>query len=204
VQTRFIAGVAAAAVALSSARARADGLSPGETDRLLSGATVARPQSLDRNRKHYVGGVAYSIVDAPADRVAAELANVDGWLRFLPRTRSARPVGSVSGDALVEVTHGSLLVHATYTVRVRREGRAVRFWMDSQRPHDIEDAWGFLRAEPLPDGRSLVTFAVLIDMGPGLLRDLFESRVRELALSVPDRVRGWVVERKGIGPRASR
>ena len=152
------------------------------------------------------GALAEILLDAltPADRVVDVLGDVDGWRSLLPRTRSARPVGSESGDELVELTHGTFFVHATYTMRVRREGREVRFWMDAHRPHDIEDAWGFWRAEPLPDGRSLVTFAVLIDMGPGILRDLFESRVRELALSVPDRVRGWVLERNGIGRRASR
>jgi hypothetical protein len=165
---------------------------------------VARRQSLVRGERRYVGGVAYSIVDAPADRLTDWLANADVWRRFLPRTRSTRHVGSVSGDALVEVTHGSALLHARYTVRMRRDGREVRFWMDSQRPHDIEDAWGFLRAEPLADGRSLVTFGVLVDLGPGLLRDLFEARVREAALSVPDRVRGLVLEQNAIGARASR
>jgi hypothetical protein len=199
----LIAVATAAGVALSGSPAHADGLSPMEVDRLLSGETVARRQSLQREQKRYVGGVAYSIVDAPADRVSDMLASIDGWRQLLPRTRSARRVGSVSGDALVELTSGSALLHATYTVRVRREGREVRFWMDSRRPHDIEDAWGFMRAEPLADGRSVLTFGVLIDMGPGLLRDLFESRVRELALSVPDRIRGWVLERNAIGRRAA-
>jgi hypothetical protein len=41
-------------------------------------------------------------------------------------------------------------------------------------------------------------------MGPGLLRDLFENTVRELALSVPDRVRGLVLERSARGRRGSR
>jgi len=199
-----LAAAAAAGVALSSAKARADELSALETSRLLSGETVARRQSLERDQRRYVGGVAYTIVDAPADRVSDMLASIDGWQQLLPRTRSARHVGSILGDTLVELTSGTALFHATYTVRVRHEGREVRFWMDPRRPHDIEDAWGFVRAEPLADGRSMLTFGILIDMGPGLLRTLFESRIRELALSVPDRVRGWVVERNAVGRGASR
>jgi hypothetical protein len=203
VRTLLVAA-AITCVVLSATSALADGLSAGEIDRLMRGETVARPQTLARGHRRYVGGVAYSIVDTTADRLADVLASVDVWRRLLPRTRSARPVGSVSGDTLIELTQGSALFHARYTVRVRRDEREVRFWMEPRRPHDIEDAWGFLRAEPLADGRTLVTFGALIDMGPGLLRDLFESRVRDLALSVPDRVRGLVLERNAIGARAAR
>ena len=67
-------------------------------------------------------------------------------------------------DVLLEVSQGSALLHATYTMRVHREEHEVRFWMDPRRAHDIEDAWGFLRTEALPDGRTLLTYGVLIDM----------------------------------------
>ena len=49
-----------------------------------------------------------------------------------------------------------------------------------------------------------MTYGILVDMGPGLLRDLFEDRVRELALSVPDRVRDVVFAHSAAGRRASR
>jgi hypothetical protein len=128
----------------------------------------------------------------------------DAWRRILPKARSSRRVGMAGTDALVEMTHGNALVHATYTMRVRHDGHGVRFWMDTRRPHDIEDAWGFLHAMPRADGRTLVTYGVLIDMGPGLLRDMFEDRVRDAALSVPDRIRGLVLERNAASARASR
>jgi hypothetical protein len=41
-----------------------------------------------------------------------------------------------------------------------------------------------------------VTYGILIDLGPGLLRSLFEERVRQLALTVPERVRGLLLERR--------
>jgi hypothetical protein len=49
-----------------------------------------------------------------------------------------------------------------------------------------------------------VTFGVLIDIGDGLVRDLFEGRVLRAALTVPERVQGLVLERLGAGARASR
>jgi hypothetical protein len=184
--------------------ARADGLAPGEVGKLLHGETVSRTQELRRGARRYVGGVTYKIIDAGADEVASLLDDVSAWRRFLPKTRDAQRVGSVGDDILIEVTHGSALVKVAYTLRVHREGRAMRFWMDPSRAHDIEDAWGFLRVEPMPNGRALVTYGILIDMGDGLLRDLFEGRVREVALEVPDGVRDVALQRQARGQRASR
>ncbi|HLK38488.1 MAG TPA: hypothetical protein VKU41_17115 [Polyangiaceae bacterium] len=186
---------ALAAFLLMPLRANASGLTAGETQRLLRGETVVRAQSLQRGDHRYVGGVTYTVVDANADAVADTLGDVDAWRRILPRTRSARRAGTSGEDALIELTQGTALVQATYTIRMRRQGRVVRFWLDPERRHDIEDAWGFVRAAPMTDGRTLVTYGILIDIGPGLLRDLFEDRVRELALSVPERVRGLMLER---------
>jgi hypothetical protein len=205
VVSRLLLPLTALAVLLFATSAvPAGGLTARETQQLLRGETVVRTQLLRRGDRRYVGGVTYSVVDTDADELAQLLGDVDAWRRILPKTRSARRLGTAGNDALVELTHGSALVQATYTMRVRREGRVVRFWMDPGRRHDIEDAWGFVRAEPMTDGRALVTYGVLIDIGPGLLRDLFEDTVRELALSVPDRVRGLVLERSARGRRGSR
>jgi hypothetical protein len=184
--------------------ARAEGLSALETDRLLRGRTVARSQTLEHAEHRYVGGVTYTVVDAGLDELAALLDDVRSWRRFLPKTRDAQRVGGVGEDALVEMTHGSALVKVAYTLRVHRDGNVVRFWMDFSRPHDIEDAWGFFRAEPMPNGQTLMTYGILIDMGAGLLRDMFEERVQQLALEVPDNVRSVVLQRTARGRRASR
>jgi hypothetical protein len=194
----------AAALALTAGTARADGLSPVETDRLLRGDTVARAQQVRRGERRYVGGVTYTIVEAGMGDLASLLDDVRSWRRFLPKTRDAERVGFAGADPLVEITHGSPLVKVAYTLRVQRDGDTVRFWMDPSRPHDIEDAWGFFRAEPMPDGRTLLTYGILINMGNGLLRDMFEDRVQELALEVPDNVRHVVLQRIARGQRASR
>lgn len=188
---------------LATVDARADHLTMGEASRLVHGETVVRDESLESSGRRYVGGVAYALLDAPADAIANLVANSDVWKQILPRVRSAHLVGKIGSDALVEITQGTALLQATYTLRVRHEGGEIRFWMDPHRRHDIEDAWGFLRAEA-HDGRSLVTYGILIDMGPGILRDLFEDRVRVAALSVLDRLRGVVMGPDGPGMRASR
>ena len=193
-----------ASLLLAGASARADRLSVPETDRLLRGDCVARTQDLRRGMRRYVGGVAYKIIDASPEDLAALLDDVNRWGLFLPKTRDAHRVGTVGDDPLVQITHGSALVQVGYTLRVHREANTVRFWMVSARAHDIEDVWGFFRAEPIGDGRTLVSYGVLIDMGDGILRDMFEDRVRELALEVPDHVRDVVLQRQARGQRAAR
>jgi hypothetical protein len=199
-----LAAVTLGALGLVASSARADGLTGRETQRLLRGESVARRQSVHVGDREYVGGVSYVILDGSADDLSRLLADVNVWKRVLPKTRSARPVGSVGQDVLLELTNGTLLLEATYTMRLRREADGVRFWLDRARHHDVEDAWGFLRIEPMTAGRSLVTYGVLIDVGGGVAGDLFEGPVRELAMSVPDRLRDLVVERAAAGQRASR
>lgn len=202
---RMLPAVATACVlALGSATARADGLNATEANRLLRGETVARTQDLQRWHRRYVGGVTYKILDASTSDLASLLDDVSSWRRFLPKTRDVQRVGAAGEDPLVRVTHGSALVQVGYTLRVHHEGNVVRFWMDPSRAHDIEDVWGFFRAEPMGDGRTLVTYGILIDMGDGILRDMFEPRVRELALEVPDHVQEVVAERQARGRRAAR
>ncbi|HEY8089485.1 MAG TPA: hypothetical protein VIF09_16605 [Polyangiaceae bacterium] len=200
----LVATALGAAVALASGPARADSLTPDETTRLLHGDTVSRTQDLHRGHGKYVGGVSYKILDASEGDLVGLLDDVASWRRFLPKTRDARLVGTAGADPLVRITHGSAIVQVAYTLRVHRDGDVVRFWMDRSRTHDIEDVWGFFRAEPMPDGRILVTYGILIDMGDGILRDLFESRVREVALEVPDHVRDAVAERQARGRHAAR
>jgi hypothetical protein len=89
-------------------------------------------------------------------------------------------------------------MEAQYTVRVRRSSHEARFWLDPTRPHGIDDAWGFFRYEPFvtPSGEEhvLLTYGVLVDVGPGIVRELFESRLRTALLSVPQLVRRQVAE----------
>jgi hypothetical protein len=201
---RVFAALTATALVLVPGLARADGLSEGETARLLRGEAVSRTQQLDLGRRHYVGGVTYEIVDAAPEQLAPLLDEVSSWRRFLPKARDSAHVGDKGGDALVAITHGSSLLQVAYTLQVHRDADGIRFWLDRDRPHDIDDAWGYMRATPMPHGRTLLTWGILVDMGPGLLRDLFEDKVQAQALLVPDRVRDVVYERAARGQRAAR
>lgn len=187
--------------ALTPRQALADRLSPDELARLASGHTVSRSTTLHGpGGSRYVGGVAYTLVDAPPDAVLAMLDDVEAYRRILPRTKSARVVADRGRSRHIELTQGSALFEATYTVRVERDPRTreIAFWLDPQRPHAIRDAWGFFRARPLPGdrGRTLLAYGVVVDVGAGLVRDFFEERVRAAMLRVPDHVRTYVAMRR--------
>jgi hypothetical protein len=179
--------------------ARADSLTPAESARLARRETVIREHTLERGDHRWIGGITYTLMDASAAEVAAVIDNVESLSRVLPRTKRARLVGTASGgDQLVELVQGNALMEAQYTIRVRRDAREARFWLDPTRPHGIDDAWGFFRYDsfiaPTGEARVLLTYGVLVDVGPGIVRDFFEERVRAALLSVPQLVRRQVAE----------
>ena len=107
------------------------------------------------------------------------------------------------GDSLVELEQGTSLSHGKYTVRLHRDpstqgptSGTIRFRLDDRYPHDINDASGYFRVEPLGD-RTLLTYLVTVDLGSGLFARLFENRVRRAALSTPELVKNYVEHRAG-------
>lgn len=196
---RLISALALVAAASAATTARADALSPGDRARLDRRETVVREHTMERGDHRWIGGVTYTVVDASAAEVAAIFDDVEALSRVLPRTKSAKFVGSIDGDRLIELVQGNALMEATYTVRVRHERGETRFWLEPTLPHGIDDAWGYFRYEPFIDASGeehvLLTYGVLVDVGPGLVRDLFEEKVRTTLLSVPQLVRRQMASR---------
>ena len=209
---RFISALAVtvAFAVTAGAPARADGpavatvggLGAEDGDRLLRGATITREQTVERGTARYVGGVTYTLVDSTPEEMRDLFDDVAAYQRVLPRTKQARLVGKNGPDTFVELHQGNSFVEAAYTIRLRRDDGAheVRFWLDPTKPHAIADAWGFFRYEPTTDAygapKILLTYGILVDLGPGLVRELFEERVRVAMLGVPQRVREYVSAQK--------
>jgi hypothetical protein len=188
--------------------ARAESLGADETARLLRGETVTREQTVERGSERYVGGVTYTLLDATTEEVSDLLDDVSAYARVLPKTKTATLVGRNGPDTFVELHQGNAFVDTSYTIRLRRSPspNELRFWLDPTKPHAIENAWGFFRYEPFIDAsgapKVLLTYGVLVDLGPGIVRDLFEERVRGAMLAVPARVRTYLTS--GAGRRVAR
>lgn len=172
-------------------------LSAGERAHLEAGVMVSRALRFENGPGRYVGGVSYQIVDARPELVLAALSDVSNWPDALPRTKSARVVGSADGLSRVELVQGSSLVDARYTVVLERapDGETIRFWLDPARPHDIADVWGYFRVKPMPGGRSLITVGVALDLGDGITRLLFEDKIAGMLLRAPSQIRAFVEPR---------
>jgi hypothetical protein len=194
-----LVGLAVAASALVGPVHAGSELTQAEAAALEAGRLVVREENVERAGHRYIGGVSYIVIDAPAERVSAALDDVRSYRQILPNTRSVRWIGiSRKGDALVELEQGNAIAHGKYTVRVRREpGRAdssaatVRFWLDQRYAHDLVDANGFFHLEARGD-KTLLTYLVTIDLGPGIFGRLFEGKVRRAALSTPALVKTYV------------
>jgi hypothetical protein len=197
------AGLAALASASTPARAAdaASGSSRAmvrsEREALLAGEVVSRPMHFDTQNGSYRGGLSYSLVNAPAAAVLSALSNVETLPQALPNTKSARLIDVRGGLARVELVHGG---GTTYTVHIQRTATAccrseLRFWLDSSRPHDINDVFGFFRVEPFGEGKSLVTVAAALDLGSGLTSLLFSDAIERRVLSTPGRIREYVEPR---------
>jgi hypothetical protein len=191
--------IAVVALAWPSGNAQAESLTASESARLERGETVIRSHTIDRGEAHYVGGVTYTVLSATAAEISALFDDVSTYRHVLPKTKGARRVGVDQGDTLIELVQGNAVYEATYTIRVRRSSRELRFWLEPTRPHEIDDAWGFFRIDPFigPSGeeRVLLTYGVLVDVGPGIVRELFEERVRAAMLSVPQLVQRHLARR---------
>ncbi|MBS2017044.1 MAG: hypothetical protein JST00_29420 [Deltaproteobacteria bacterium] len=175
-------------------------LDASEKARLARGETIVREHTIDEAEHRWVGGVTYTLIDGPPGQLLALFDDMDAYRRVLPKTRQAKLVGRDGDDRLVELVQGNALVSAEYTIRVRIDDAAheARFWLEPSRPHSIDDAWGFFRLSPFVSERGepgvLLTYGVMVDVGPGLVRELFEEKVRAAMLGVPQQVRRYFVE----------
>jgi hypothetical protein len=186
--------------------ARAVVLSPAENARLSRGETVEYPQALDLRSGRYVGGITYTVLETSPAELDSLLEDVSTFPRILPNTRDVSFVGRDRSDLLIWLRQGTALFNSSYTIRVRAnpgqrpDDRIVRFWLDRARPHGIDDASGFFRYEtlaPTSSGkpRVLLTFGIWVDIGPGIVRSLFEGRIQRIILTVPQRLRAYLAER---------
>ncbi|HVZ33639.1 MAG TPA: SRPBCC family protein, partial [Polyangiaceae bacterium] len=193
----------------------ASGLAPhvlSEADQrsLLTGGRVEEPVQLERGGHRYVGGVSYMLVQAPPNRVFQVLNELDTLARVLPATRSVQLMDRSGQRVRLQLEQGSGVVSTRFTLFFELEPSVddfdpglVRFWLDPAEPHGIDDVWGFFRATSYDSEHSLVAVGVLVDLGPGLVRMLFEDRIQRSILRMPKRIRDTVEARKVARGRAT-
>jgi hypothetical protein len=200
IATYALGAMLVAASAVSAVRtADAAPLAREDIARLEAGELLTFPKTIETERRRYVGGVGYLVLEATPAEMMAVFSDARAYREVLPRTKDARLVPGHGPNTRIAVRQGTALVEAEYTLLLHHDpGRhTTRFWLDPTRPHGIDDAWGFFRYEPLSPSeggapRVLLTYGVLIDLGHGLVRQLFEERIHAVMMEVPHRLREYL------------
>jgi len=189
----LLAAVAGGALLAVSVPASAGGFSADEQARLLRGEILRRHVDFETEDGPYFGGLAYGVIDASPAEVMNVLLDVGAYRAILPLTLEAKEVGRKGDNKLVFFRHGGRVGSAGYTAIVRRESPSVlRFWLDPEYPHEVEDCWGYFRVEAMAEGKkTLLTYGAVLRLEFGFIRMFFSEKIRSFALSTPLRVRSY-------------
>jgi carbon monoxide dehydrogenase subunit G len=165
-----------------------------EEQSLRAGHLVVRPTEVVRGGSRLMGGLAWQVVKAPPERVWRAMTDVRAYAHFLPAVQEARLVEQNGAEQRLFIQHRMGFVAASYFVVATTEpaNSRVRFKLDRSRPSSIRDAYGELRVSPYPGGRSVVSLAILADVGEGLVAGLVRKNVHEWMLRVPEQLKKFV------------
>lgn len=181
------------AFGLSLPEARAERLTTEEEKRLARGEVVKRTFDVDLPQGDFIGGVGYVLISAPPAEVLATLLEPSSYLHIFALTQEARLEAREGDDLIIYLRQGGKKISGEYSVRARKESPSlVRFWLEPSRPHDIADCWGFFRMDPAADGKTLLTYGALLHLEFGVMKLLFQEKIRMYALETPARLRAFV------------
>ncbi len=170
--------------------AHADSLTYEEQMLLNRGEVVRRDIAFETEDGRYVGGVAYVLMRAPAKSIIEAVLDTKNYTRIFPLLATAKEIGKVADDRLITLEHYTRFANAFYTLRVRRESpHLVRFWMEPAYAHDLDDCWGYFRVQPISKTHTLVTYGAALNLGFGITRMLFESKIQGYAMEPPQKLK---------------
>jgi Polyketide cyclase / dehydrase and lipid transport len=161
---------------------------------LRAGELVTRPSEVVRGESRLMGGLSWQLVSASPERVLRAINDVRTYPRFLPAVEEARLIDQHGNEQRLFIRHRLGFVNVGYFVLATPDvaDSRMRFRLDRSRPSSIRDAFGELRVTPYPDGRSVVSLAILADVGEGLVAGLVRSNVHEWMLRVPAQLKKYV------------
>jgi len=181
--------------------AKADTFTADEQAALDRGEVVRQPLAADSNGEGYLGGTSYVVVDAAPDAVWRAMQDVNSFPNIFPRTLAAEVISDRGNRKVVKMTQGTSIIAISFYVLYRfdEEARKVSWEMIQDQPHDLDDTRGYWQVEAHGDGKSLVTYVNVINIGQGAVLALFSEAIQNGLLGVPGNLRDWVQ-----GPNGSR
>jgi len=185
---------------VSAARAQDGAFNDAETRRLQRGELVTRVREERRGNLLLIGGTSFQVVNAPADTVWRAIRDTRAYRHYLPQVDRVRVVGAAGQTETVRISHRQGPLEAAYHLRLTFSDnlKTAQFRVDPARDNDIREGWGYLRVQPYGRNRSMVTWAILADVGSGIAVGLMRAEIREWILQVPRLMRdylGWARRR---------
>lgn len=177
-----------------SAAQEGPGFTAEETSRLSAGKLVSRPWRLQQNGRSLIGGSSWRVIDAPPNRVWQALHDVAHYRKMLPRVIEARPVQHDGANQTIYFRNGAWPIFVSYYVLLHsdRSTLTITFQLDRDRPHGLNDCWGFVRLVPYGADRTLMAFAALADLGRGIIAAVGGSAVQRAILEIPSSVKRFL------------
>jgi hypothetical protein len=114
--------------------------------------------------------------------------------KALPATRDVKLLERHGSRARLRVTHGNAVLQGSWgaTYRVSDDGTTARFWLDDHAPRDVKDVFGYFRLTPWKHSGCLVTAAVAVDPGDGLLASMFRTMIHNYLVRTAARIQRYV------------
>ncbi len=176
-----------------------------EWKRLDAGQLVLRPTTRTQGELRLMGGSSWQVIDAAPEIVWRALLDTPRYHRMMPQVLEARLVRTRDNQRTVFLRQGAEgLLEAKYYLRVNvhEQQRDITFTVDEKMPHDgLRAAWGFYTVRPYGEGKTLLAYGVMADIGGGMVAGLVRHNVHDWMLRTP-----WMVKRfvEGSGKRLYR
>lgn len=195
------AGVSGASPATASAQSEG-AFSASETRHLRRGRLVRRPREERRGNLLLIGGTSFMLIDQPPEVVWRAIRDSRAYQHFLPQVHNVRTIvrGRSGRGRIIRVMHKQGPLEAHYHLRLdfAASVKTVQFRIDSTHDNDVREGWGYIRVQAYGSGRSMVTWAILADVGTGLAVGLVRGEIQRWVLEVPSllsRYLGWAADR---------
>jgi hypothetical protein len=149
-----------------------------------------------------VGGTSFQIIDEPIEVVWAAVKDSRAYRHYLPEVHRVRTAerGRRGRGRIIEVLHKRGPLEASYFLRLDFSDNlhTAQFRVDPSRDNDVREGWGYIRVQAYGERRSMITWAILADVGSGLAVGLVRDEIQRWILQVPllmKRYLGWAAER---------
>jgi len=178
----------------SPSKSETGGLTAQDKQLLASGELVMKPKNEQRGSLKLFGGQSWQVVDMPVEAAWRAMEDLSSYKHIIPLATESVIQGQ-SGDEIdlsIRQQWGPVDIKYVLQTTLDPEKRVMMFRLDHSQGHELRAGWGFLRARAWKDGKTLVSFGAMVDIGDGVLVSIIRPAVRKDLLRIPTKFKGYV------------